>query len=132
MQYQVAIALNSQEDIQCVQVISETMSFSFHTFLIPPDAAAISECRSRRKMDLLILDLADKEIEQFAVRLRAHFPKLWMILLRGRETDPLAFCTDRRSILLDKPVSTIRMLHALHSAAAGLSQDLAAQPVAEA
>ena len=130
MQYQVAIALNSQEDIQCVQVISETMSFSFHTFLIPPDPAAISECQSRRKMDLLILDLAD--IEQFAVRLRAHFPKLWIILLRGRETDPLAFCTDRRSILLDKPVSTIRMLHALHSAAAGLSQDLAAQPVAGA
>ena len=132
MQYQVAIALNSQEDIQCVQVISETMSFSFHTFLVPPDPSAIEECQSSRQMDLLILDLADKKIEQFAVRLRAHLPRLWMILLRGGETDPLAFCTDRRSILLDKPVSTIRMLHALHSAAAGLSQDNSARPAAEA
>ena len=44
-------------------------------------------------------------------------------LLKGGQTDPLAFCQDRRSILLQKPISTMRMLHALHSAAAGLTQD---------
>ena len=123
MQYQVAIALNDQEDIRCVQTIAETMSFSFQTFLIAPEMSPISKYLKRGKVDLLIMDLADKAIEQFAVRLRATHPRLWMILLKGGQTDPLAFCQDRRSILLQRPVSTMRMLHALHSAVAGLTQD---------
>ena len=127
MQYQVAIALNSQEDIQCVRTIAETMSFSFHTFLVSPKAREISEHLSNGPVDLLILDLADEEIERFAFSLRSTCPGLWMILLKDGQTNPLAFCTDRRSILLQKPVSTMRMLHALHSAAAGLAQDGAGQ-----
>ena len=126
MQYHVAIALNNEEDRQCVRTIADTMSFSFHTFLIAPETSKIAERLNSGPVDLLILDLADKEIEHFAVRLRATRPQLWMVLLKGEQTDPLAFSTDRRSILLQKPISTMRMLHALHTAAAGLSQDGAA------
>ena len=64
MQYQVAIALNSEEDIQCVQTIADTMSFSFHTFLVAPEKSRISEQLNSGLVDLLILDLADKEIDE--------------------------------------------------------------------
>ena len=127
MLYHVVIALQEQEDIQTVRAIVETMSFSFHAVMIALEAKALSERLEEGLTDLLILDLADTKIERLAHHLREKHPRLWMILLEGKQTDPLLFCTDRRSILLQKPVSTMRMLHALHSAAAGLSQDSAAR-----
>ena len=63
------------------------------------------------------------DAEALAPSLRREKPGLWMILLQGRKTNPMTFCRERRSILLQKPVSTMRMLHALHSAAAGLEQE---------
>lgn len=127
MLYHVAIALKNQEDIQCIRTIVETMSFSFEHALVALEELSVSEHLKSGRVDLLILDLADRAIEQFALKLRRQHPQLWMILLDRGRTDPLAFCQDRRSILLQTPVSTMRTIHALHSAAAGMTLDGARQ-----
>ena len=126
MLYNVAIALRDREDIQCVRTIVETMSFSFHAVLIPLDAQKIENQMKDGRVDLLILDLADREIGQLAEDLRQTYPGLWMILLDSGQAGAPGFAGDGRSVLLQKPISTMRMLHALHTAAAGLSQEDAA------
>ncbi len=125
MQYRVVIALKDTEDMYCVQAIVDTMSFSFDARPVSPEPSEILDGIGKSSADLLILDLtASPEMPALAMRLRREHRGLWMILLEGEEENVTSFCLDRRSIVLQKPISTMRMLHALHSAVAGMEQEI--------
>lgn len=123
MLFDLALALTDPRDIHCVRSIVDTMSFSFSAEMLEPDTDSIVDRLGGSRVDLLIMEINDQEAEQLSFRLRAEKPGLWMILLKTRENGPEAERRDAKTIVLAQPVSTMRMLHAMHTAAVSLAAE---------